>query len=99
MRRDRDATVSLLVATSGARLAATIGAAVPCPHGQPVGPRVACTGPVVHHSSGAGGVLTIVLSVVVGLAIAVAGFLLARRRLAADAAGPRPPTRTHPRRS
>jgi hypothetical protein len=68
-------------------------AAVPCPNGQPVGPHVACTGPVTHHAGGGGGTLTIVLSAVVGIAIAAAGLAFVRRRLALDAARPLPPRR------
>jgi hypothetical protein len=67
--------------------------AVPCPKGKPAGPHIACTGPVTHHAGGGGGTLTIVLSAVVGVAIAVGGLLFVRRRLALDAARPRPPSR------
>jgi hypothetical protein len=65
--------------------------AVPCPSGKPAGPHIACTGPVTHHAGGGGGTLTIVLSAIVGVAVAAGGFVFVRRRLALDAARPRPP--------
>ncbi len=67
--------------------------AVPCPNGHPAGPHIACTGPVTHHAGGGGGTLTIVLSAIVGVAVAAAGLVFVRRRLALDAARPRPPSR------
>lgn len=67
--------------------------AVPCPNGHPIGPHVACTGPVTHRAGGGGGVLTIVVSVVVGLAVAGVAALFVRRRLALDAARPLPAPR------
>ena len=70
--------------------AASTPTAVPCPHGRPVGPHVACTGPVTHHAGGGGGTLTIVVSVVVGLVVAGGALVLVRRRIALDALRPRP---------
>ncbi len=64
--------------------------AIPCPHGRPVGPRTACTGPVTHHAGGGGGAVTVIVSAVVGVAIAAGGFVLVRRRIAEDATRPRP---------
>jgi hypothetical protein len=78
--------VAAATGTVGAR---TVGA-VPCPHGRPVGPKTACTGPVTHHAGGGGGALTIVVSTVVGLAVAAGGLVLVRRRIAEDASRPRP---------
>ena len=67
---------------------------VPCPNGRPVGPHTACRGPVVHHSGGGIGALTIALSVVVGLGIAGAALLVVRRRITLDATRPPRPRRT-----
>ena len=69
---------------------ASVGGTIPCPHGRPVGPKTACTGPVTHQAGGGGGALTIVVSTVVGLAVAAGGFVLVRRRIADDATRPRP---------
>ena len=69
--------------------AASASAAVPCPNGRPAGPHVACTGPITHRAGGGGGVLTIVVSVVVGLAVAVGALVIVRRRIALDALRPR----------
>jgi hypothetical protein len=82
--------VGLLGPAAAAPAAATIPVAVPCPNGKPVGPHVACTGPVTHHAGGGGGTLTIVVSVVVGLIVAGGALVLVRRRIAQDALRPRP---------
>lgn len=63
---------------------------VPCPNGRPVGPHTACRGPAVHHSGGGVGALTVGLSVVVGLGVGAAAFILVRRRITLDATRPRP---------
>lgn len=68
------------------------GAAPPCPHGRPLGPHEACTGPVVHHS-GAASAVTIIVSVVVGIGVALGALVLVRRRITEDAARPRPAPR------
>jgi hypothetical protein len=75
---------------ASAAVEASVVGAIPCPHGRPVGPRTACTGPVTHQAGGGGGALTIVVSTVVGLAVAAGGFVLVRRRIAQDATRPRP---------
>lgn len=75
---------------AGASVEASVAGAIPCPHGRPVGPRTACTGPVTHQAGGGGGALTIIVSTVVGLAVAAGGFVLVRRRIAEDATRPRP---------
>jgi len=77
--------------------AAAAPVAVPCPNGRPAGPHVACTGPVTHHAGGGGGALTIVVSVVVGLGVAVGVLVVVRKRIALDALRPRPAAR-RPRR-
>ena len=70
---------------------ARVPVAVPCPSGKPAGPHVACTGPVTHRAGGGGGTLTIVLAAIVGVGVAAGGLVFVRRRLALDAAHPRPP--------
>ncbi|HEV2310416.1 MAG TPA: hypothetical protein VGU73_07825 [Acidimicrobiia bacterium] len=86
------AGLGALAAPAAARPAGVVRA-VPCPNGRPVGPHVACTGPVTHRSGGGGGVLTIVLSVVVGLAVAGVAAVFVQRRLRLDAARPLPAPR------
>lgn len=66
---------------------------VPCPNGRPVGPHTACRGPSVHHSGAGVSALTIGLSVLVGLGVAVAAFVVVRRRITLDAARPLPSSR------
>ena len=53
---------------------------VPC-EGQPGDRPGRCVGPVVDESGGGGDTLTIVVSVLVGLAVAGIAFVLLRRRL------------------
>jgi hypothetical protein len=81
------------LAVPAAARPSTVVRAVPCPNGRPVGPHVACTGPVTHRAGGGGGVVTIVVSVVVGLAVAGVAAVFVRKRLAADAARPVPAPR------
>ena len=85
--------VGLLAAPATAARPVGTVAAVPCPNGRPIGPHVACTGPVTHRAGGGGGALTIVLSIVVGLAVAAVAAVVVRKRLVLDAARPRPPPR------
>lgn len=80
-------------AAAGTGRPTATAAAVPCPNGRPVGPHVACTGPVTHPAGGGGGALTIVLSVVVGLAVAAVAAVFVRKRLALDATRPLPTPR------
>jgi hypothetical protein len=87
--------VVVLVALAPGAIAATVADAstsrpIPCPHGRPVGPKTACTGPVTHHAGGGGGALTIIVSAVVGVGVAAGGFVLVRRRISEDATRPRP---------
>jgi hypothetical protein len=66
--------------------------APPCPHGHSLGPHEACIEGTVHHSGGTS-VVTIVVSVVVGIAVAAGAVVLVRRRIVEDAARPRPAPR------
>jgi hypothetical protein len=86
----------LVAALLGLAGPAPVAAAIPCPHGRPAGPHVACTGPVTHPAGGGGGVVTIIVASLVGVGVAVAALAFVRRRLALDAA--RPPAPTRPRR-
>ena len=101
-RRTTIGVAALLVAgllgtATAVPTAASTPVAVPCPNGRPAGPHVACTGPVTHHAGGGGGVLTIVVSVLVGLAVAAGALVLVRRRITHDALRPLPAT-SRPRR-
>jgi len=69
------------------------GAAPPCPHGKPIGPHEACLAGPVRHTGGSGGLVTIAVSVVVGVGVAAGALVLVRRRIAEDAAKPRPAPR------
>jgi len=87
------AGIGLLVAPASAAPPPGIVRAPPCPNGRPVGPHVACTGPVTHHAGGGGGTLTIVVSVVIGLGVAAVVAVVVRKRLTLDAARPLPAPR------
>lgn len=85
-----------LVATASPLGAAGAPSALPhaTPHQEPQAPdrcadrpgtqQQPCVGPVVDESGGGGDTLTIVLSVVVGLAVAGIAFVLLRRQLATE---------------
>ena len=85
---------ALAAITHSAVLATPAGASVarddvpPCADGRQPKPGERCKGPVDNTSGGGGGALTIVVSVVVGLAIAGVAFVVLRRQLATS----RPPT-------
>jgi uncharacterized protein HemX len=72
----------------------------PCRDGKPPAPGERCRGPVKDESGGGGTALTIAVSVVVGLGIATAAFIVLRRQLAthhpADGATPPPTTGEQP---
>jgi hypothetical protein len=54
----------------------------PCQNGTPPAPGERCRGPVDNESGGGGSVLTIAVSVIVGLGIATVAFVVLRRQLA-----------------
>lgn len=83
------------VASTGAAASTPAPTVPPCANGRPVGPHAACRGPVVHHSGGGGGALTIALSAVVGLGVAAVAGVVVRRRITLDAT--RPPRVTRPK--
>ena len=86
--------VAVSAAGGWAAVPAVVGrTAPPCPHGKPIGPHEACVGPVTHHTNGGGGVVTIVVAGLVGVAVAIGALVLVRRRIAEDAAKPRPAPR------
>lgn len=72
----------LLVALAPVAIAGTDPTAAPQCGRDDSGEPKRCVGPVTDESGGGGGTLTIVVSVVVGLAIAGVAFVLVRRQLA-----------------
>jgi len=78
--------------TPASRAVGVLDRAPPCPHGRPIGPHEACIEGTVHHSGGTS-LVTILVSVVVGIGVAAGALVVVRRRIAEDAARPRPAPR------